>query len=100
MKQRLAPDVRKEEILKAALTLAKKEHRIDLSRAEVAKAAHVSPATVSYHFGVMGQLRYELMAYAIARECWPVIAQGVVLGVPCCKTLPPSVRQKALRSLS
>lgn len=78
MKQkRLKPDIRKEEILVAALKLAASSGYTNITRNEIAEKAGISGSAVQYHFGTMTQLRTELMRYAVKRRHPRVVAQGL-----------------------
>lgn len=94
--KRLRPDLRKEDILAAALPLAEKRGYLRLLRNDIANAAKCSGATLHYHFGTMAQLQRDLMRYAIARENLRVIAQGIAAGDAQAAKCDASLRSRAL----
>jgi AcrR family transcriptional regulator len=75
---RKKPEIRKAEILTAALDLACLTHYSTVTRDQVATAAGVSPAAVQYHFSTMTKLRGEVMRAAVKREVLLVVAQGLL----------------------
>lgn len=78
MKQtRLRPEIRKEEILAAALILASDRGYTLVTRGEVADMVGVSGPAIQYHFGTMSKLRCELMRYAVKQRHARVVAQGL-----------------------
>lgn len=99
MKQkRLKPDVRKEEILAAALPLAVSDGYSTLTREQVGEAAQVSGPVLNYYWGTMRQFRRALLRYAIQVECLSVVAQGVINGQANLAE-GDSLRRRALDSL-
>lgn len=97
--QRLKPDARKENILAVALPLAAEYGYTKITRDQVAAAAGVSGPVLNYHFGSMVTFRWQLMRYAVQKECLPVVAQGVVAGDERTLEASPDLRRKALASL-
>lgn len=80
MKQkRLKPAVRKQEIISAALHLARRCGYMAITRNQIAAAAGISGPAVQYHFETMAQLRRAIMRAAVKQECLPVILQGLAL---------------------
>lgn len=70
------PD-RKEDILKAAMSVAKKGNYSTITRAEVATEASCSEALVSKYFNTMNQLRKAVMRLAAQGGYPEVLAQGL-----------------------
>lgn len=88
-----------DEILEAALKLARQDGYRDVTRERIATAAGVSPALVSVRLGTMIQLRRRLMRYAIKRACLPVIAQGLAARDGQALKAPAELKNLALASL-
>lgn len=99
-KQRLKADVRKDEILAAAVKLAAKGHYNSVTREQIAQAVGVTGPAVQYHFGSMPQLKRAIMRAAVAAGNLKVIAQGLVAGDKYAKAAPEELRTKALKALS
>jgi AcrR family transcriptional regulator len=66
----------KEQILTAAVNLAKKRGLRGLTRVEVAQAAGAATGTINYHFEAMDVLRNAVVEYAIVHEVLEVLAQA------------------------
>lgn len=66
----------KPQILAAAVSMAKKHGLRNFSREQVAKAAKMAEATVSFHFQNMDNLRRAVVKAAIADEVLPILADA------------------------
>lgn len=99
MRQRFTPDVRKEQILTAALSLAATRGYLTVTRDQVADASGVSTALIQYHFKTMAQFRRSLMRHAIAKGCLRVLAQGLACGDEHACKAPDELKQQAAASL-
>ncbi len=69
-------DTSKPSILTEAVRIAKLKGLFNFSRADVAQAAEVSDATVSYHFGTMRALRQEIVRHAVENEIMSILADA------------------------
>lgn len=98
--KRLSPEIRAEQILAAALTLAKDVGYTNVTRESVAALAKVSPALISVRIGTMAVFRRKLMRYAVRLECLPVIAQGLSARDPHARKAPEALKLKALAALA
>jgi AcrR family transcriptional regulator len=78
-RKRLAPEVRKEELLSHALRIAARVGYAHVTRPMIAEAAGVTPVLVSYHFGTMIAFRRTLMRAAVAQAAHNADARRVVL---------------------
>ena len=78
-KKRLKSEVRKAEILAAAITVAEAKGYSHLTRDDIAQAAGITGPGMLYHFKTMTQFRGALMRYAVKQKHLRVIAQGLVL---------------------
>lgn len=74
--QRKPRPTSKPAILSAAVSLARVKGLRNFSRSQVAKAAKIASATVSYHFGEMHELRRAVVEHAIANEVLPILADA------------------------
>jgi len=99
-KQRLASGERKQQIVEAALSLAKIGNYATVQRVEVANALGVSPPAISHHFGDMDALREAVMFEAVRRGCLPVVVQGLAAGHQLAKEAPEELRLRAVASLT
>ncbi len=75
---RLKPEVRREEILASALSLAAVRGYVNITQECIADSAGLSASAIHYHFGTMDRLRCELMQYAVRVGNAVVVAQGLV----------------------
>lgn len=79
MNKRLEPKLRAENILDAALIVARTDGFRNMTRDTVAARAGCSPGLVSYYFSTMPQLRRSVMRAAISRRVVEVVAEGIAL---------------------
>lgn len=100
--ERLAPALRKEQIVAVALHLATKGGYQRITSDQVAAAAGVSKGLVFNYFTTMPQLRRAIMRAAIAAKppVLSVIAEGLAIGDAHAKKAPEAVKQQAIESLS
>ena len=76
--KRLDPEHRKQQILEAAIALAKEEGYYSLGLRNVARSAKCSPGLVLNYFGSVLELQSSVMKEAIKKEIIEIIVQGVV----------------------
>lgn len=74
---RKTADVRKEELLAAALKLAQLQGIRSITREDVARAVDVAQSLVTHHFNTMKQFNRALVRYAIKQNNVIVVAQAV-----------------------
>ena len=79
---RLAPEVRRVDILDAALILAEELGYMNMTRTQIADAAGVTPGLITYYYHTMPQLRRDVMRAAVRRGILPIIAQGLAARDP------------------
>lgn len=96
---RLAPDIRAEQLLTAALELAGESNYLTVTREAIAKRAGVAPGLVSRYFGCMSALRRGIMRAAVERECVAVIAQGLSSADAIALSAAPSIKNAAANHL-
>jgi len=99
MRKRLEPAERKQQIMTAALKLARKHGYMIITREAVAEEAGVSAGLVSLYWGTMPKFRRSIMREAVRTECMPVIAQGLVNGDPIARRAPDDVVSLAIASI-
>lgn len=93
------PDERKQEVMDAALALARESNYSYVTREAVAERAGCATGTVSRLYGTMPQFRRAIMSAAVARQDLRVIAQGIAAGEPKALAAKPQLKRKALESI-
>lgn len=99
---RIKVSMRREQILLAAVEIAKKPGGWGrLTRASIAAAADCSDGLVSRHFGDMCDVRKEVIRYAIYNQIVEILVQSLAAhdGYVVKQWLPKALKQKALQSL-
>ena len=100
-KQRLKPDDRKQQILDAALKVARRPGGWSkLTRDAVAREAGCAEGLPSKYFGTMTAFRRAIMRAAIASSCLPIVAQGLAAGDKCAQKASPTLKAQALATLN
>jgi len=99
-RKRLDPTDRRQLILNAAVSLAKKDHFEWLTRSAVAAAAGVSPGLVSNYFAPFVELKREVLREAVRTENLVILAQGMGAGHPIVKRAPAPLRAKIAQHLT
>jgi AcrR family transcriptional regulator len=74
---RLTADTRRDEIERAALSVAERNGYNRLTREDVATEAAVSPSLVSHYMGTVGEMEHRVIRRAIRDGNLQVIAQAV-----------------------
>lgn len=72
------PALRHDQILNAAIEVAKKKGYNKLTRPDVSEAAGVSLSLITYYFETMNQLKRDIMRAAVKRGVVEIVAQGLV----------------------
>ena len=80
--ERLEPQVRRDQILAAALSLAKTHGYTNITRKQITEKAGCSPRLLNYYYTTMPQLRRDVMRAAIDQKVLKVIAQGLTAKDP------------------
>lgn len=96
---RMKPEVRKEEVLDAAVEVACAFGYYNFRREDVADEAGVSPATINNYFNTMTQLRRAVMRRAIKQGVLKIVAQGLAQQDACALKAPEDVKKAAIVSL-
>lgn len=99
MRKRLKADVRKDQILNAAIILAMRVGYTQMSRAQVAEEAQCSEASVTHYFTNMHQLRKYLMRHAVKNNLLGIIGQGVAHKDPIALRVSNEIQKQAVASL-
>lgn len=94
------PDIRKNELIKAALALAKVHGYKAVTREQIAERCKVSSALVSYHMGTMPDMRRTLIRHAVAQRALRVIGQALAAGDAEVRLIPAELKKEALASLA
>lgn len=90
---------RKNQLLDAALTIARKRGYTKVTREAIAEAVGCVPATVSNHLGTTPNMKRGIMRAAVAKGVIEVIAQGLADGNPHAKKAPHELKEKAVAHL-
>lgn len=100
MNNRYAPKVRKQLILVAALTVARRPGGFqNMTRAAIAKEAHCADGLVSKYLGSMDAVRRSILRAAVKYEYLDLIAQGIASGDRYALALDPILKHKAFSVL-
>ena len=100
MKQRLRPEVRRDQILAAALVLVQAEGFSHITRDGIAAKAECSTGLVSRYFKTMPQLKRAVMRAAIKAKNAAVVAQGLGVRDPHAMKAPEDLKKQALALLA
>lgn len=71
---KMKPEVRKQEVLQAAVEVSEKYGFDGITRERVAAQAGVAVGTVNLHYGTMKQLRRAVARYAVHHELLNILA--------------------------
>lgn len=99
LKKRVAPQLRKENILSCAIKLAEKVGYTKITATAVAEYAGITHQTVMHYFSTMNQLKTEVMRRAVKENNLRIIAQGLVAGDKHAKKAEQHVKEDALKCL-
>lgn len=97
---RLPVDVRKDEIVKAALVEAVAVGLSHMRQDGVAKRANVAKGLITYHFNTLSQLRRAVIRLAIQRRELKIIAQALADGDTNARNCDPALKAEALASIA
>lgn len=98
-RQRLEPDVRKEQILATAITLAEKGNYTTITRLDIANKIGCSEGIVSWYFHTMKKLKRAVMREAVHTDNLIVIAQGLIAKDKQAHKADDKIKKKALASI-
>lgn len=98
-RKRLNPDVRREEILKAAMIVARRDGYTRMTRQAIAERAGASVGLVSRYFGTMPQLKRAVMRAAVTARDARLVAQGLAAGDPHARKADGELKRAALEAI-
>ncbi len=98
-RKRLAPLDRHQQILTAALTVARRDGLAECSRDAIAVEAGCTPALVSHYAETMPKLRRAIVGEAIRLRDLRVIAQAIVAREPRALRLDDETKRAAAATL-
>ena len=96
MRQRLKPEVRRDQILNAAIHVATVDGFDNMTRDKIALQADVATGLVNHAFNTMTQLRRAVMRAAVNRELLSIIACGLASGDSVAHDAPEWLKRKAI----
>jgi len=99
-KQRANPAMRREQLLQAAIEIAKGCGYRNITRTAVAERADVSMGLVSQYFGTVTELKETVMLVAIEREILEIIGQGLGCCDPLAQQASQRIKNKAVKMLA
>lgn len=110
MRQRLHPKLRKEQILNAAIEIAKEKGFKALRRDDIAEKASCATGQVNKIFGNMAQLNSAVMRQTVnllKKDVRPssnigllkILAQGLIDGNAQAQKAPPEIKKEALDTI-
>ena len=97
---RLTPDIRREQVVEAALRLAQSKPYWQITRNELADEVGIAGSVVQYHFNTVKQMRRAIMRAAVHREDLTVVAQGIAAQDPHALKADAGLRARAIGTLS
>lgn len=100
MRTRKDPDVRKSDILAAALVEAAESGFETISRQGIARRAGVSDSLVNKYMGNLKKVRITVMQLAVKHEHLTIIAQGIVTRNPYALKASDELQARALASFN
>jgi AcrR family transcriptional regulator len=92
---RFAPEIRYEQVLQAAVELAREIGYQQLTRNKIADFAGVSPALVSHYLGSMVETVDKVIEAAISGKVLEIIAQGLTYQNELIMNAPRELREQA-----
>jgi AcrR family transcriptional regulator len=95
MRVRKRPDIRRAEILSAAIRLCARDIFSTLTRDELAKRIGVAPGLVGYYWSTMDKLRDDVIIEGCRLGISRIILAGLSLNHPVAKALPDDVKSRA-----
>lgn len=99
MGKKLKPEIRKELIIEAAISVAEEVGYLNIQRVDVANKAGCASGTVNRYYGTMNQLKIDVLRHAIKNENYTVIMQGITNNAPQMKKVSDDLKQRACSAL-
>ena len=94
-RNRLQADLRRHDILEAAARVAAISSYREITQAQIAAEAGISPGLITYHFYSMNKLRKKLMVWAVQNKNLTIVAQGLAMHDPIAMSAPKTTRSNA-----
>lgn len=98
-RQRIAPEIRKQQLIDAAVNLAQTVGYHKVTLRAIAELVGVQPSLAVYYFSTMTQLRRAIMRTAIERKIISIIAQGLGAQDIHAHKAPDDLKQQAIEFL-
>lgn len=98
--KRLDPKQRTQQILSAAVKVAKRNGYLNITREDVAAEAGCSIGLVTLRFQTMTQLKRAVIRHAVKEQVLEVIAQGIVAKDAHALRAPEELRKQAVAALA
>lgn len=99
-KHRANPELRRDQILKTAVTIAGSVGYNKITRELIANHLDISVGLINRYFGTMPNLKRDIMRSAIKNEILPVIAQGLANGDKHAKKAPHELKIRAAATIT
>lgn len=97
--QRLTPEIRREQILAAAVELAKSKGYSNITREDVAAKAGCSIGLVTLRFSTMEILKKAVMNFAVKNGVLEIICQGLMLKNRTALGVPDKIKKAAVATV-
>lgn len=98
--KRIDPDERKQQILDAAIKLAKQVGYHSITRDGVAQELGISHGLINNYFNTIEQLKKEVIKKAIEEQILEIIAQALGMGDKQILKISKDIKDKVLKFLS
>lgn len=93
-RRRADPAIRRQEILDAAIKIAKVYGYLYMRRNDVAEEARASTGLISHYFVSMDGLKTAVLEAALEKEIVPILAQALSMGDITTQSLTPALKKK------
>jgi AcrR family transcriptional regulator len=90
----------KQDILTAAVQLARETGYRRVTREAVANRVGCAESTISFHFGAMSEFHQSIVEFALGHEVLDVIADALASRHPLAVAAPEALRRKAVKHLA
>lgn len=92
---RADPEIRQQQLMEAAIHVAKTEGWSKLTRAKVAARAEVAASLINFYFGDKESFRTAVMQEAVERNLVSVVAEGLLYRNKAALDAPSPLRKRA-----
>lgn len=99
-KRRANPEHRKQQILNAALTVAKNSGLNKTTKQSIAEAAGISVSLVGHYFKTVPQLKRAIMRAAISQGIIEIVAEGLTSKDPHARKAPKELKTRAAQLIA